>query len=365
MDDTRVTSMSLRETSDTTQPLDHFLLCRILPNVTVSCFLILTLWITLSLIHYGLRTGKWRQLMKQNQADKLNIGQIYSSIVLCGVMGLLFDLAALVYINTAYENDNYPADNLDNYCDIIADLSHTAYACTLFSTAMFLWLRQRTFFRNRLLNVNYKKCVKVLSSLSLFLILMLGIGALIFTIHPLDHRMTVNGCFRTPHEKLKTGYWILIITAVVFYQGILWGLFVYALRTTCTSVNNLGMSQKKLSCCKPGLKDATDKKAKCENQICVTKTSCNQADNFSAEQSMSERQQRMVRTTMRKTFAAALTTTVVDILVVILLSFVAKPFAHCRFSVMLASFNVFLHLLLIALSFVDCKKMLASFCLRS
>ena len=74
---------------------------RIISNVIVSCMFTLTLWITISLIHYVIKTGKWRQLKKQNSTDSLSIGHTYASAVLCGLLDLFYDTVASTLVSQA------------------------------------------------------------------------------------------------------------------------------------------------------------------------------------------------------------------------------------------------------------------------
>ena len=143
----------------------YFFASKVVPNAVVTCLLTLALWITISLIHFGIKTGKWRLLKTQNHVNKLNIGHIYTFVVVCGLMVVFYDLVNLVYMNIEFAIDVY---KLDEYCDSLSDLAYNTHALIIFTTIIFLWLRQRTFFQNHLLNVNYSKCVKVLSFLACF-----------------------------------------------------------------------------------------------------------------------------------------------------------------------------------------------------
>ena len=331
---------------------------RIFPNVIVFCLLTLSLWITISLIHYEIKTRKWRQLKRQSQADIFNNGQIYTSVVLCGVMVIFYDVVALIYMNTGFAINGY---NLDDYCDSISDLAYSTYSLTIFTTTIFLWLRQRIFFQNRLLNANYNKCVKVLSSFSLFLILAAGIGILIFGSYPDDHIATTNGCVYDPNRNLMIVHRISMVTVVVVYQSLFLGLFVYAIKTIQTSRDNVGVCDE--SCRndnQPLRRSESDRKFASKPFRKKFHVSENKLLNFRNRQSAGNAT--MIRSILIKTFAVAAITTMLDFLLVLFLSFVIKPNQHRRYSVMFASFNAFLHLFLIVLSFSHWKKMLMSFC---
>ena len=358
--------------SSTAPPFNaiHFQLSFILPNIIVCCSLTLTVWITISLIHYGIKTGKWRQLKRQNQAEKLNVGHIYTSIVFCGVMVMFYDAVGLVYMNTGFLNNEHILENLNEYCDVLSDLAYSAYACVLLSTALFFWLRQRIFFSNRLLNVNYNKCIKLLSFVSLFLTIALAIGVLTYNIYPDNHEATVNGCVYVPNKKMQIGYWVSVIIAIVLCQGMFWGLFVYALRSTRVSAKTFSKDcdysttkkEKSLQ------KDESDQSLKINNSSILSDSQASHNEQFGVVKKKKSRIQsacsEAIRSTMTKTLAAAVTTTTLDIFEQILMNCITKSHEHRRFSVMLASITLFIHFFLIILCFVHHKKMLTSFCYR-
>ena len=347
----------------------YFYTSRIIPNVIVSCLLSVTLWITISLIHYGIKTEKWRQSKKQSQADILNIGRIYTSVVLCGVIVTFYVVVALVYMNTGFANDGY---NVDAYCNSISDLVYSAFTLTMFSTVTFLWLRQRTFFQNKLLNIHYSKCMKVFSSLSLFVVMSAGIGTLILIAHPYDHIATKDGCVYNSNGILKKAYGISFVTVAIIYQSLFLGLFVYATKMTHALKNNVRVDEESNRNDQQALRRSTAGKKSNNDKRNITPVS-RQAGNqtFIAKHKRSDfRKQktataRKIRSILIKTIAVAVTTTILDLLLVLITSFVAKPHKHHGYSVMLASLNAFLHLFLTVLSFPHWRKTLTSFCRRS
>ena len=132
-----MTSIS-NETNFTASPFveSSFPPSLIISNLLVSCLLIISVWITLALIHHGSKTGKWRQLKTHNRVDQLNFGHIHSSIVLCGILVFFYDIVGLVYINTGFKPDtNHTHTRLNDYCDSISDLVYCAYGFVLLSTS--------------------------------------------------------------------------------------------------------------------------------------------------------------------------------------------------------------------------------------
>ena len=358
--------------SETTQMENSFSLKVVLPNVVICVLLTLTLWITISLVHYGVKTGKWRQSKMQNQAEKLNIGFIYTSVVMCGLTAIVFDVATIVYINSGFTSNGYHLNVMHEYCDSIADLADSAYVSVLLATASFLWFRQRIFFRNRLLNINYNKFVKVLSLLSLFLIIVFAIAVLTFYIFPDDHYATVDGCVYKPDKNMKIGHLISIIFGIILSQSMLWGLFVYALKSSGNQF--ITDVHKKSTCCrhKPLQGSGYDKsveKTK-QNQLSTSQLSSSPSDSTSSQPKLvaitsnqTLASYKKVRYIMAKTLAVAVATTLFDILEVLLVNNMVEPYAHQKFAHMYSSVNMFLHILLVVLSFTQFRKMLTSLCL--
>ena len=356
---------------------------KIFPNAVVCCLLTLTLWTVTSLFHYGIKTRKWGQFKKRNQAEKLNFGRIYSSIVLCGLMVIVYDIVGLIYMNTGFAtvntgfatmNTGFATMNtgfatetttiekaLDKYCDVLSDLAYSVYASVLLSTSLFFWFRQRVFFQNRLLNVNYNKCVRVLSALSLFLTLVLAVGVVIFKVYPDDHKSTKDGCVYAPEgDNLRIGSWVAIIVVIVLCQGMYWGLFAYALKSTMAPAKDIVVCNNS-SNHEEEQRSTFNKKSVelISGDQTVSRLSFKQRRNAAGSQSACSK---TIRLTIIKTFAAAVTTTLLDIFEIILVNYISKPHEHRRFNVMLASFNLSLHFFLIILCFVDYRKMFTSFC---
>ena len=348
---------------------DNKSVSRILPNVIVSCLMAVAVWITVSLALYGMKSNKWKKLRKQNQADKLNIGHIYASIVICGVMVIFYDVVGLVYINTGFATKSI---DLDDYCDSISDLVYSAYALAMFSTAIFLWLRQRMFFQNRLLNISYTKCVKTFSYLSLFLTLVVTVGVLTINVYPNDHKATEDGCVHNPSSNSsKTGYWVSVIIAIVLYQSIFLGLFIYALTNIRNSQKSkVSRNESRISWQRSLHNSETEmhklKKLNSKNNLRATPKSFKRIDSSKLIKSKFDSRQSacatVVKATILRTFALAVITMLLYAFAFVLIGVIAKPLEHRRYSVMIASICLFFHFCTIVTSFAERRKMMTSFC---
>ena len=129
-------------------------------NITLT---VITIIISISLIHYGIKTKKWQNILRSDH-EKLHAGAIYGCVVLCSVMCLFRYASSMAAINTGF------GIGKDQLCDQIADLAYCAYGLVLFCIEWFLWLRKRIFFVNNMLNVSYQAWIKVISFFSFLLI---------------------------------------------------------------------------------------------------------------------------------------------------------------------------------------------------
>ena len=364
-----ITTTSTSEAISTLPTYDKNLVSRILPNAVIFCLLIFTLWITISLIHYGFKTKKWKKLRKQTLDNKLSIGHIYTSVILCGSMNLLYNTVALVFINTGFATKSYIQDY---YCDLLSDFIYSAYALAMFSTAIFLWLRQRMFFQNRLLNISYTKCVKTFSYLSLFLTLVVTVGVLTINVYPNDHKATEDGCVHNPSSNSsKTGYWVSVIIAIVLYQSIFLGLFIYALTNIRNSQKSkVSRNESRISWQRSLHNSETEmhklKKLNSKNDLRATPKSFKRIDSSKLIKSKFDSRQSacatVVKATILRTFAVAVITMLLYVLAMILIGVIAKPLEHRRYSVMIASICLFFHFCTIVTSFAQRRKMMTSFC---
>jgi len=194
----------------------------IFPVVLIVFTIVVEIWFIISLLHYGIKTKKWKELHRGN-SDKLNSGAIYTALVACAVFSFTHFVINLANVIFGF---NLGEDEL---CDSLADASIVTYGLALFAGQMLWWLRQRAFFENRMLNVNYSKQVRFFSAISIILTFTAGTSTLVFNTY---RWMSLDGCLYKPDENLILGYWISILIAIIFGRATLLGLFVYALTKT-------------------------------------------------------------------------------------------------------------------------------------
>jgi len=211
----------------------------ILSNTIVVTLIASTIWVFVSLIHYGIRNRLWNKKPKNKHV--INSGKIYTCVVILACMCLIFFITSMVGLNVGYN------DNETNICIIIKNLNISSYLLAFTSVGCFLWFRQRSFYVNQFLNVNYNKVIKKLSFVSIFIMIGISLLVWILVILLFDAFITSSprGCVL--HEKripvlseILNIYWILVTCCIILVYSVLLALLSYALLSIkSVSFNNV------------------------------------------------------------------------------------------------------------------------------
>jgi len=326
--------------------------------------ILVTFWLFISLIDYGTKTKRWRMNQK-SKSEEMNTGLVYSSVVACAFFCLLFLGTNIAYINVGFASGDPGKDEL---CDSMGDAVFAMYSIILLCVYFFLWLRQRVFYNNFLLNLEYSKFLRVFSSICILLILLPGIASVVFNSIPNDYTASSQGCLYMPTEDLRVAYWVSIVLVLVVGQLILLLLFVYALKKT----SGESVTKSCLWCC-PNKSNAIRKTPSKVNRQ-VSKA---QSINYSSSNEVKKRQfSRSVSTTslsqedqsvavqriLRKTLIFAVTSTLSDVLAQVVIHYLTQPDHHRRVPATVVAVNALLNLLFLILSFAKYKEIIASPC---
>ena len=319
--------------------------------------LVIGIWILAFLVHYGIKTEKWKLRVSQRDSDKLNAGKIYSSAIVCAVLCDIYFIVNLIYTNLGFE------PNQDRFCEYMGDTSSAFYGSCLLSVQTFLWLRQRAFYTNRMLNVNYSKPVKVISFLSIIVIFLFGVSVIIFFVYPDDHKSSPDGC--TYHSHLSLEYAIIIILVILICQITLLSLFVYALQQ---SKHHPPLVVRKITYCCCKLPESTGKKTMSidSNLVNFTITTSNSTISHACPVKTTTQHRisnsNAVRKIIRKTMIFAFISILADVFLQGLTQFITAPDSHRRYPVFIGNVNIFLNLLFVIFSFASYRKILTSPC---
>ena len=335
----------------------------IIPVVLCIIFFVLVLWILLSLVHYGIKTGKWSS-HQQCSSDKLNIGKIYTFVVITAFICICFLCANMAFINVGF---NFGEDGL---CDTVSDIALAVYFLKLCSIGMFLWLRQRVFYKNFMLNTDYSKTIRTCSSSSIVVILLFGMAALVFNVLPNNHKSSPNGCIYNPSDEYKVWYWVAIVVVIVFGHLTLMGLFVYGLMKTSREK----WIPRQL-CCYGEEKDRPPMdvplssvesnktnyhRSKIVNNKCLEPKAGTSSTLSNIRQA--EDQSIVVQRILWKTLILAILSILSDLFTQVVIHYVIPSDSHRRISVTVANLNAILNVLFVLFSFENWKKIFTTFC---
>ena len=179
-------------------------------------------WIIISLIHFGIKTKKWRYLQR-GSPDLLSSRWIYLSVIFCSVLAFVCHLVIALYHNLEYQVGD------DELCDSMSDAVKSLFGFCTFSVYFFLWLRQRVLYTTVLPTAHFTKALRVFSFMIIFISFMFGmIGLILFNI-PNDVVATPMGCVYKKDGNLREISSVFAAFALIFTQVSLLAVFIHAL----------------------------------------------------------------------------------------------------------------------------------------
>ena len=195
----------------------------IVPVTVNSIFILMTLWILISLIHYGNKSKKW-VTTKEKNVEKLNAGFILMAAVFCGIMSFLRFIASQFVFNIGFFGTK------NNQCKMVVDASIILFCLANFAVHNYLWVRQLVFYTNRMLNTDFSKALRFFSYLSIILIFLGGLGVILVNTISVKYIPTLKGCAYIPLDSTSTAI-LVIVCLVVLLSGetMLVGLLIYPL----------------------------------------------------------------------------------------------------------------------------------------
>ena len=335
-------NFSSDECKDITNRLDW-----ILPITATVLLLVFTSWILISLTHFGIKTKKWRSIQSSNP-DILSAGLVYGSVVLGAAFCLLRYSLSLVFMNVGFE------ENEHELCDTMADLSFTANVFVLLAVVFFLWFRQRIFYTNRMLNVNYGKPLKAFSSVLIILLLGIVLTITLLNTIPNNHYSSKCGCIYKPDENNRTSYWIPTTIAVIFGELALASLFIYPIKQSIMATSHTHATASHENTSTNGWLNS--KEAEIELSTVETYRP-SRAPTQSRQRNSSK-----VQTILTKTLTFAVMSILTNVFLQIFAHYVAEPSGHRRYPHLLSNLNALLNLLFLVFSFTQYREMLTSPC---
>ena len=184
--------------------------------------MIVDLWLIISLIHYGVKTKKWRRLPPGNP-NSLNSGRIYLIVIVCSISTFFYHLFIAVYSNIGFHQKEA------QLCKTISDIVDITYSCSLFSVILFLWFRQRALYTAFLPVARFTKFFKFFSFILIFISSFLGILGVTLTILTNKIVPSIFGCVLKKNDKIQLNSFLISGSAIIFSQVSLLVLFIHVL----------------------------------------------------------------------------------------------------------------------------------------
>ena len=293
--------------------------------------MIVDLWIIISLIHFGIKTRKWRRLQSGNP-DLLSSGKIYLSVVFCFVSALVYHIVVAVYRNVGYQQGE------DDVCDTIWDLNLIMYTMCSFSVILFLWLRQRILYTAFLQTVHFSKALKVFSFMIIFFTISGSISGVVLSILPNDYVASPIGCIQSRNGSSRVPALVILVFTIVFSQVALLSIFIHGLLASYRSAGTL--TSRYLFCCqlKSSVKEGH-----------VTENPCARA-------------QAIAQNVIRKTISFAALSLLSDVLVAFGSLFLLQQGDPRDTFSLLTALSVSMNLAFVIFSFIPWRNMMTSPC---
>ena len=349
---TDVTSHEEVEPEDRTTKLDW-----LIPTIVNLVLIVITTLILVSLVHYGLTSGKWRG-QSTSQVDKLNAGVVYSFLIVCAVMCIGCYISNQIYMNVGFDYNN------DSLCEAAGDAAFAFYVLVIMSVFLFLWFRQKAFYTNNMLAFKMTKFIRALSYSSIFLITVSALPYVLYTTAGNALETSSAGRAHKIDSNLKEYVWIYAAFLIVLSQLLLLCLFIYPVLQIGRD-SKPSIIQKRSSSINSFATTSFDKK---KNITSCSELSRNDSRSSASLHRVSSSVVRppgdKIKLIIRTTLFFAVSSTLLDVIVSIMSYFVFPNKSNRRYPNMLVDMAVFCNLLFLVLSFSTYKRMLTS-CITS
>lgn len=204
-----------------------------LPVLCTTTLLICgTLWLTASLIKYGVQYEKWKSTrQKSNPKILLSLAVLSTIMTLCTMVLT----QAITLIGKLHAKNEIG----DKACEISMDVSIVFFYLSIIPVYFFLWYRQKMLYAQPSLMHLNTKVVKFFSYSFILLILFGGGFSTVIFIIPLSFNITASGCVRSHDQAFNYLPNYLAASILVLSQFILFGLFCYPLRMHKIAINSM------------------------------------------------------------------------------------------------------------------------------
>lgn len=328
----------------------------IIPLTVNLALIAVTTLVLISLIHYGISTGKWKGQSSSN-ADKLTAGIVYTFLIICAVTCIIRYLINQIFINAGFN------PNEDQLCEIAGDAAFVSYAMVLWAVSMFLWFRQKAFYTNSMLAFKASRFIRAFSYFSVVLVNATGFAYILFFTIPLSYEASKTGCVYKANDDLRVYYGIYAALLIFISHMVLLCLFIYPV----LQVGKPSKSNKtKTFCCWEiplRTKPFADESSVTSNTEPTSSDSNSQNCIYRVRSLAVKPSSDGIKLIIRKTLIFAIASILLDIFISMISYFVSPATGNRRYNSMMFDLVAFANLLFLVFSFSTYKIMLTS-CLR-
>lgn len=210
---------------------------------------IATLYLSCAVLYHGFKSKKYFQESRADR-EKCN-GRLNYMLATAGVISPMPRLAATQAVIVA--GAQYPTGSM---CERVVEASIVCYFISYGAIYIFLWYRQWLFYTHPLLKTNFSKLTRFLSSFSLVIFNIFGVGILVLYLYPDDFKGSRDGCIELSVEESleinKSTIYVnkkpfVLFGALLFCQLLLFGLFTYPfIKNKQLTKNNASRSASKV-----------------------------------------------------------------------------------------------------------------------
>ncbi|XP_077974827.1 uncharacterized protein LOC144430677 [Styela clava] len=314
-------------------------------EVISGCILLLSIWILLSLLIYGLKTNSW----KSSGKSSLNSGIIFNACIIV----VFAALVRFLYTTLIFQMPRI--ESWLNHCNLVSDVGICTYFASFYAIYLFLFLRQILILRHPAVKDLISKKVEIFSYIAFTIISITIFATFCFYVVSTKYQATPQGCIREASPLTNVYYGT--ISAFIISQILLTYLSGYTMiRTNLSWTKN---TQKKecdietTSQCPSGTTEATETKKTRLASLMRRMIVGNTDDKLEINP---------VARTIRHSVISCLIIVVTDIIATAIASLAIPTSTPRSISDTVSNISIFIDIICIVLTFKNGRQILTVFC---
>ncbi|XP_077973410.1 uncharacterized protein LOC144428279 [Styela clava] len=344
------------------QRTDHtiYIVCQVING----CLMVVTLWILLCLVMYGVRTKKWA---KKSKRSDMNGGMVYIASVIAVTASIPRYIADQIIFSAVYINGAL------RWCEVLLDIGNVTYFMALYPIYLFLWFRQKALYGHPAMKRLAGKCVTVFGWVTLVVLSLAAIGVVLMSVIPSDYTASPDGCVvnllhsnasYSSDAPYRLRYYFLVVLLIVAQLSLL-SLFIYPMIRSNAIQNSRRLSQ---CSTKPYVIDNQDDSDRLPaRRISRFRSYMSTIRDASRKISTSSlgKKPNTVQKTIRRSVACALISMVSDVLAMAVVSFVIPQTVPRSLKNTVYDISTLVSVLSILATFSNYRNILTVFCRKS